>query len=185
MPIRAQDAVDDLGVASTCSKKWFVKSVRKRINKGDKRARRVGKLALVSSAASRLYMSGVRPQQEYDACIVGCAPEQVRKMRTSAVRCMKKAGCQPCSTSILRWRVGREADPFCRIPRNQIMLCSELWRAAQSNAEHAEAMAKAWNNALQDIILKKNGWKGVTGPLSATMAVLHQAGWKPIQPAFW
>ena len=38
---------------------------------------------------------------------------------------------------------------------------------------------------MQTIILNKQGWKSVTGPIGATVMTLHEIGWKPISPGYW
>ena len=101
-PLKTAIIAEDLGVSTGGGGTRTVKSLNKRLRKRDARAKRVGFLSKTSSMASSLFVTGVRPQQEYEAAIIGATPGHVQHMRRSALKCLRKAGTQPCATTTLR-----------------------------------------------------------------------------------
>ena len=101
-PLKTAIIAEDLGVSTGGGGTRTVKSLNKRLRKRDARAKRVGFLSKTSSMASSLFVTGVRPQQEYEAAIIGATPGHVQQMRRSALKCLRKAGTQPCATTTLR-----------------------------------------------------------------------------------
>ena len=65
------------------------------------------------------------------------------------------------------------------------MLWAQLWNEMKGDADEEREMRVAWRKGLQEVILDKKGWRAAKGPLSATVAVLNQIGWKPIAPGYW
>ena len=63
-----------MGISSTKGKSRSVSTLNKRIAKARKRARRVGQFARISAGARRLFATGVNPQQNYDAPVIGVGP---------------------------------------------------------------------------------------------------------------
>ena len=52
--------------------------------------------------------------QEYGATACGAAPSQISLMRRAAAASVARAGSQPCSTSLIAWRLGTQLDPAVR-----------------------------------------------------------------------
>ena len=104
IPIKSARNAEDLGVTTTAGLGRTASSTNKRISKGKKRAERVGHLVGVNAHAANLYQTGVAPMQEYDLTINGWSNSQMKELRSSAARAQKRAGAQPCTTTLLRWR---------------------------------------------------------------------------------
>ena len=181
--VTAVTSAEDLGVSSGCGARRSVSSLAKRFIRGAVRSRRVQTLVRANHLASKLYLTGVRPQQQYGACISGAAPSQVREMRRAAIRSVKNAGTQPCTTTTLAWRLGNRRDPGVQVPLDQIKLWMRLW--GRANTTQRRDIRIAWSRALPRILLNGIHWERVSGPMQATIAVLSQIGWHPVQPNRW
>ena len=83
-PVEAAIFAEDLGISSACGSRRAVGALKKRLARGLTRSRRVKRLVTANPKASRLYQTGVRPQQNYGASISGVAPGQLRIMRQAA-----------------------------------------------------------------------------------------------------
>ena len=125
--ITAVTSAEDLGVSSGCGARRAISSLAKGLTRGAVRSKRVQTLVRTNHRATKLYSTGVRPQQQYGACISGAAPSQIREMRRAAVRSVASAGTQPCTTTILAWRLGNRKDPGIQVPLDQIKLWMKLW----------------------------------------------------------
>ncbi len=181
--ITAVPAADDLGVTSACGARRAIGALKKRISKGLTRSRRVRQLVKVNPKAAKLYQAGVRPQQSYGSSVSGASPEQVRSMRRAAVNCVAPAGAQPCTTTILAWRLSKRRDPAIASPLEQVQLWMRLW--ARATPAQRKEIRIAWARALPKVVHRGVKWAQVAGPLQATMAVLGQVGWHPVAPDHW
>ena len=102
-----------------------------------------------------------------------------------AVKCMGAAGFRPCPTTVIGWKTTEEMHPVKRALVQQIRDWLEQWWQAEE--EEKVGITSAWRQTW-DIMAKVNcntRWKRVKGPLSATIAVLMEIGWKPAQPNLW
>ena len=151
-PIQAVEVAEDLGIATTCGARRAMGAFAKRLARGRARAERVRILARANPKASRLYSTGVCPQQKYGACIAGAAPSQIKSMRRTAAMTVATAGVQPCTSTLLCWRLGAHMDPAIALPLEEIRLWMGLW-ARTSTSQRAE-LRMAWARALPRILLK-------------------------------
>ena len=126
LPLKAEQISEDLGVSTRGGNVRVVASMNKRIAKSAKRARRIGILARRAPQASAMYRTGVCPQQNYDSAILGAGPTQIQAMRKTAVIAIKSAGCQPCVTTFIRWRLNNQVDPALREPVAQVRTWIEM-----------------------------------------------------------
>ncbi len=182
-PIVAADRADDLGVSTAAGRRRTTGSLTVRLAKAKRRAQRVQRLTAVNKGASKLYKTGVDPQQSYEGCIVGIAPPQMRAMRRNAALSVAKAGLKPCTASLLAWRLDGDADPAIRTPLRQVQLWMRLWTSTP-DSQKAE-LRTAWKRALPKLLLKGVNWGLVSGPMQSTIACLGQLGWAPVQPDKW
>lgn len=90
--IDAVPVAEYLGINTSCGARRAVEALKKRLNRGLGRARRVGYLSREHPQAAKLYGTGVRPQQAYGASVRGAAPAEVKTMRRSAVLSLAPAG---------------------------------------------------------------------------------------------
>ncbi len=182
-PINAVAAAEDLGIPTGCGARRVIGAFKKRLARGLCRSRRVQNLVRVNPKAAKLYQTGVYPQQSYGAVAHGAAPEQVRSMRRAAVLSVAPAGAQPCTTTIIVWRLGSHRDPAVAAPLEQVKLWMRMW--ARAPAAQRKELEMAWMRALPRVLLGGVHWSRVTGPLQATIAVLGQLGWHPVAPDRW
>ncbi len=181
--IGAARAAEDLGVSTAGGARRTVGSFAKRLVRAAKRASRVAQLVKANGGAKKLLKSGVAPQQSYEDCVHGASPPQVKAMRRNACMCVKPAGAQPCSASLLAWRIEGADDPAVSAPRRQIQLWRRIWSTTKGG-ERA-AVRKAWRTAHPKILLGKVNWGAASGPMQATIATLGQLGWSPVSPSRW
>ena len=182
-PIEASRTAEDLGISSGCGARRAVGAAKKRLARGAARARRVQRLTRANPKASKLYSTGVQPQQSYGMCIPGASPSQLRIMRRSAVLTVARAGVQPCTTTILQWRLGRHRDPAIALPVEQVKMWIRLWERASKRQRNEIRLA--WARGMHRVLLGGVRWMKVTGPMQATMAVLGGIGWRPVAPDKW
>lgn len=109
--LRVASQTEDPGVGFAAGGRRSTQALRGRIAKGLRRSARVKLLTRVDSAAAKLYRTGVKPQQNYGASIVGAAPTQISDMRKAAVMSVTPAGLQACPTTLLAWRIGGTPIP--------------------------------------------------------------------------
>ncbi len=176
-------AAEDLGVSTACGARRVVGALKKRLARGLARSKKVRSLVRINSGASKLYATGVRPQQSYGGSVIGVAPSQIRIMRRAAVCSASSAGAQPCTATIIAWRLGPQSDPAVTTPLEQVRLWMRLW--ARADKKERKEMRGAWARALPRILLGGLHWERVSGPLQATIAVLGQVGWHPVEPNRW
>ena len=182
-PVASVAQAEDLGVPTASGARRAVGAFRKRLQRGIRRSIRVRQLARKNPKASKLYVTGVRPQQSYGAPIHGVAPRQLHAMRRAAALCASPAGAQPCITTMLAWRLGPRRDPAAAVPLEQVSMWMRLW--ARSSEDQRCQLRTAWARALPRVLLGGVRWARVTGPMQATIAVLGQAGWHPVAPDRW
>jgi hypothetical protein len=150
-PIRAASSAEDLGVSTAAGRRRVVGSFARKIAKARRRAVRGGRLAAVNGGAQRLYASGVAPQEGYEAPIIGASPQQVAAMRRNACMSVVPAGSQPCSTTLIAWRLGADADPAVREPLNQLAMWRRLWTT--SRPKERDDIRRAWQRAIPRVLL--------------------------------
>ena len=92
-------AAEDLGTTALAFPQRRVAHQRARFIKGSQRAARVGVLRAVSTKATKLYATGVKPQEGYDVPSLGVAPTQRARARRSALKCCGSPGYLPCVRS--------------------------------------------------------------------------------------
>ncbi len=68
-------------------------------------------------------------------------------------------------------------------PLRQVQLWMRLWGAMEGQ-EKAD-VRKAWRRILPKVLLGGVRWNLVSGTMHATVAVLGQLGWAPVQPGKW
>ncbi len=181
--ILSAGVAEDLGVSTSAGRRRVVGSFARRIAKASRRAARVRTLVSTNVGAKKLFRTGVDPQQNYEAAILGAAPPQIRAMRRNAAMCVAKAGSHPCMATLLAWRIGYKNDPAVMEPLRQVQMWMRLWQSTP--AEERATIRKAWRRALPKVLLKGVHWGRVSGLLQATIATLGQMGWAPVQPDRW
>ena len=115
-------------------------------------------------------------------------------------------GSQACTATTIRWRLGSGWwDPFVKYTVDQVATWIDLWNDREVPGIRLE-LRRSWHQALSEIYLankhlshfvKKTffsnkgfydscvDWKKVNGPISATVAALLRARWRPSAPDCW
>ena len=150
LPVSTTAEVEDLGVPTACGARRAIGAFKKRLIRGLNRSRRVQALVRVNSKAAKLYQSGIRPQQTYGAPIHGAAPGQVRAMRRAAVLSVAPAGVQPCTTTLLAWRLGSRRDRAAATSLEQVQLWMRLW--ARSSSMQRTELNTAWARGMPRVL---------------------------------
>ena len=105
--IKSATRGEDLGVSTVGGHTRTVASATKRAAKATTRASRVGRLARANPRAAQLFQTGVRPQQAYDLPVLGAGPQQLKRLTANCMLSIAPPGTQACSTTTMRWRLGR------------------------------------------------------------------------------
>ncbi len=185
LPMKAAAFTEDLGVPAAGGNRRVVCSSKKRLHKGLRRAARVRVLTKFCPRAKVLYLTGVRPQQQYGIGVMGAAPSQRSMARRAAAVCLGNAGWRPCLASLLKLKGSDRHDPEVELMVQQIALWLDLWWRASSQERHD--ITEAWR-IKRDVLGARPAvgrWRIVAGPMSATIATLLELGWYPIQPNHW
>ena len=88
--------------------------------KGNARAKRTRELVKVNPAAIKLTMTGKNPVQTYGHVAQGASESQMGKMRSNLKNTTPFAGSYACTTTVLSWKYGPNADPFVKCPLEHI-----------------------------------------------------------------
>jgi len=181
-PVKIAASADDVGVTTAVTGKRAVTAQRARIKATATRAKRVGTLAQNSWKAAKMHNSGCVPAMKYAGHAQGFAPGAIKEMRTVAVAALPNPGPQPCTTTIITWWLGDNADPahFCRV--GQVSTWINLW--SKLDRRDQLMAARAWRLSLPEL-LTQHGWNQVAGPIRATIRTLADAGWIPASATKW
>ena len=111
-------------------------------------------------------------------------------------------GSQSCTVSTIRWRLGSGLwDPFVRQTSDQVAMWLSLWRGRHIEGIEMD-LRRSWRHAMAELFFTKKAeatkdeehkekkfhepdWGKVTGPISATVASLARARWRPAAPDHW
>ena len=173
----------DLGVSTGDSIRRRNAAQQNRIGKSQKRCRRIGRAAKVDKKSRNLITAGARPQMEFGASCCGTAPKQINAMRRNIILGLNNMGYKPCSATMVAWNLGMTADPWIKVPMRQVQSYLRIWKDASDGVKRR--MDKEWQMAND---LTKSGqlmWNDVIGPVWATVAYLHMAGWNTNNARRW
>ncbi len=174
---------DDVGVTTSAGKRRAVAAQNRRLDKADIRSTRVAQMVAVNKQASCLHKTGTALQAGYGATVQGASPSQILRHRRQAAKICPNTGPRPCTTALLHWSLGPEADPEVALPKKQVEHWIKTWRQLGSSCK--TAMLKAWVKLLMETLLGEMDWGRIRGPAQATMATVAGLGWKPAAPDLW
>ena len=117
----------------------------------------------------------------YGSTTHGIAPASVHKMRRMALGVTAMPTRGACITTSLHLCLGVERDPAIQYPLEIIWQWLQL---LYDKAFDTRRYARCWMNTLGMFCGSAN-WLKVTGPVSATIATLLEAGWKPDAHDCW
>ena len=134
-PVKAAKFAEDVGVGTAGPGKRAGKTQAKRSSKAKTRARGNARLTKACRQATKLYLTGVAPMNQYAEEIAGASPTQREKAKAYAAKCAGAgAGAQPCTTALVHIRLGEKADPDITTPLRQL----KLWMALLEGWPKAE-----------------------------------------------
>ena len=183
LEVEAATQAEDLGITTAAGARRAVAAQNNRIKKGQRRGRRIGRLARIEHQARKLYSAGAQPQVNYGATVQGVADHQIRSRRRIALDSMAPVGRRPCATTAIAWRYGESIDLAVKVPVEQAALWQRLW--ASSKVGDRKCIRKAWRRNVPKIVTNKVTWRNVHGPMQATMLTLHRLGWKIPSADMW
>ena len=172
--VAADLGVDCGGRRRTCAKR------KVRVKKSTKRVLNIRWMSRKVRQAARLYTQGARPQRTYGAVAYGVAPTEMHQERMAAATATG-LNASACTTTAIALVLGMANDPAVTSRVAQLKMWAELYLVL--GVEEQAKVKQQWFQAAK--ALSKEGWRGVCGPMSATIMVLSSIGWRPIGPDIW
>ena len=154
-----------------------------RIWKGRRRAKRVNRLCKINSEAQKLTMTGIQPVQVYGNTAQGASTAQVNAMCTSLKVGTVMGKTQACAISTVAWFFGEKRVPKTATRVEKIRERITMWRGFIVDTRRR--IRKVWMRKAHTLAKDPRRWNQATGPISATICSVLEAGWKPSTPGFW
>ena len=85
-------------------------------------------------------------------------------------------GHRPCAATVIACNMGMEVDSWVSIPKKQFSMYIRLCESASMGTNRR--MAKEWKMAHHLTLSKDLKWADRFGPVRATVAYFHMAGWE-------
>ena len=177
--LRARDLGSDCSAAS----RRTVQVQKGRLTAARKRLMRIKGLVRAHGEARKLVKIAGKPQGTWGHQAQGLAPSTLRSWRASVMSSLGfryNGGC--CTVAFALHAPG--ADPMIQVPLEQL----RVWGRVLNKLDEAElrAAATAWRRRAAELLSKGEGrWRHVHGCLSATIATVMDAGWRPRQLLHW
>ncbi len=189
--VRAHTGVDlqpaawarDLGVSFSGGTRRS-SAMQARSAKAKRRTQRVRRLARATRTAAKLYRTGVWAQDTFGAEVCGVPPTQLSRQRSLAAS-STGAPRSSCVTSAIAVGHGAHWDPALKMRLKQFSAWMDLWSPAGEQLR--SRIRRAWTACRRRLAQtpKADRWRGVIGPVGATIATLLDIGWNPVAPDFW
>ena len=155
----------------------------KRLVSARGRLLRIARLVRVVREARKLVTTGSFPQALWGHVSQGIAPTVVDRFRTRVAAAIRVCQSARCRVTAIASAFGQDSGPAVKVAREQVSSWLSLW----NNCPDLRADIRvAW------VIPHERGfgeggpnWNKVTGPMIATMAILHGYGWKVRNLDLW
>ena len=174
----------DLGLCLNPSGRRFTAGIQaKRLRSASVRLVRIAGLVKVVRGARKLVTTGSFPQALWGHVSQGIAPTVLDRFRTQVAAAT--GICQPGKrrTTAIALAFGRDSDPAVKVARGQVSSWLSLWEGCP---ELRGDVRVAWVFHCERVIGGRGpDWNKVTGPITATIATLHNYGWKASCPDVW
>ena len=184
--LHCKGAERDLGVLNNPSKKRVRNTAlqKARLQKAGKRFSRIAPLARQIRAARALAKTGAVPQATWGAVTLGMAPTAVKALKTQYAAATGIQSPGRCASTAIAICSGPRGDPAVKLVIDQVSLYVELWRA---DASLRALTVRHWNSVVATVLGRSTSpnWNQVSGPLSATIAVLANQGWDLRSAVCW
>ena len=181
-PICLGAAATDLGFETAAEKGRCAASQWKRIWKGKRRAKRVNRLCKMNSEAQKLTMTGIHPVQIYGHTAQGASNAPVNAMSRSLKLDTVLGKTQACLISTVASLFGAKRVPQTAARVEQISEWISMWR--NCNVDTRRRIRQVWRKKARMLASNPRSWNQATGPISATICSVLEAGWKPSSPGF-
>ena len=155
----------------------------KRLKSASVRLVRTAGLVKVVRGARKLVTTGSFPQALWGHVSQGIAPTVLGRFRAQVAAAT--GICQPgrCRTTAIALAFGQGSDTAIKVAREQVSSWLSLWEGCP---ELRGDVRVAWVFHSERVIGERGpGWNKVTGPMIATIATLHNYGWKAGCPDVW
>ena len=131
--------------------------------------------------AMKLFKTGILPAVDYGHAAKGMCPSSIQHKKTMAADSCGKRIKTACTTTILHFHFGKNGDLAIWLPLDQIRTWLELQTEEMGHRRRKIGVARAWAAAAASM-RKKSRWSMVKGPMTATMATLHDLSIIPSSP---
>ena len=206
--LTTQTAGKDLGILNNPTARRNTTVQQNRLRTAKTRNARISKLAKSVRKATLLSHTGALPQAAWGAAVLGMAPTTVKQLRASMAAATGIVAHGRCPATAIAITMGPKRDPAVFLPMQQISLWIDLFRG---DASCRTLAVRAWTTAYDrirglhlakseedkrqlaireacftpELFAKRACWSAVFGPMTATMAVLYDQGWRVDSPARW
>ena len=128
-------------------------------------------------------MTGTQLVQVYRHTAQGASTAQVNAMCKNLKMGTLMGKTQACAISTVAWFFGVNRVPQLATRVLQISEWITMWRGF--NVDSRRRIRKVWEKKAPTLAKDHRGWNHATGPISATICSVLEAGWKPSTPGFW
>jgi len=130
----------------------------------------------------KLIQTGLWSSSAYGHVATGAAPYGAASHRSDMSAALGVNGYPCAPVAALALHLGEDADPAVRFIVEQVRCWIAFWI---SNPAMRFEVTRAWLHLRLEFLQNGADWKKVVGPVAATIASLHTAGWKPVEPMAW
>ena len=148
-----------------------------------RRAERVNRLCKMNSEAQKLTMTGIHPVQIYGHTAQGASNAQVDAMCRNLKLGTVLGKTQACPITTVAWFFGVKRVPQTAARVEQISEWISMWR--NCNVDTRRRIRRFGRKKAPVLAGNPRRWNQATGPISATICSVLEAGWKPSSPGFW
>ena len=132
----------------------------------------------------KLFKTGILPAVAYGHAGMGMCPSSIQHKRTMAAHSCGKRIKTACTTTILHFHFGENGDPGIWFPLDQLRTWLELQGEELGHRLGKIDVARAWAAAAASM-RKKSRSSMLRGPITPTMATLHDLSIIPASPWKW
>ena len=182
--VQVARAARDLGLSLNPGGRRSAAGIQaKKLKSASVRLDRTAGLVKVVRGARKLVTTGSFPQALWGHVSQGIAPTVLDRFRTQVAAAT--GICQPgkCRTTAIALAFGQGSGPAVKVVREQVGSWLSLWEGCP---ELRGDVRVAWVFHSERVIGERGpDWHKITGPMTATIATLHNHGWKARCPVAW
>ena len=183
-PVQTSAEVKDLGIGQGCRRRRQTGTQTKRLKLGLLRLARIRQLKF-TKRAKHLMNSGLMPSATYGGA-AGWTTRNISSLRLALKSVLQGGKLSSCVTSTIHIHAKDPwEDPGIKLPCQTLVHWHQVW--SRLPVLRQPAIRRAWDQAAKKLgrLPPNQRWKQVAGPITATIAVLLDIGWLPLQPDSW